>query len=709
MAEMREYPSHLRLSGRTIPLERVEPPRRSVTPSYTVMKANRPPVIDGFLADWEGVSGIRLDSTNRRGGPWESSTDLSGELRMVWDKQSLYFALEVEDDIVNTPLADHSDWENDCCQFAFDGLLNGPFGSFDDQDLSLCASRRPHGPVLSHYRVRGTDGEVHGPLPDKTIRFTRTAEGYIYEWSLPWERLAPVSPWILGRSGFSFTINDNDHEKFDGALGWTNGLIYGLNAEALGEIVFEGALGARDAVLELPQQQAQIGRAFTFYQSSGMGPSSVVSTSNRSFTFHESLGMGHVRPPMSPNQVAMIVRPAADTDVVGWIKVYRPGQVMPYAVGRPQRIRCGNSQAPMALMMWDLSRLSSGIPASEPLYVAFDNSLVKSRTPTPMAFRPNAPATQIVAGPSSPPPAVRYYQQNGSMQSRGEMSISADLLMLVTVAVAVVLIGALLVRSGKAGALAAIAFCLALTIVASFFSFRASTSEVQRRAEVREKLSRIGATVQSQQERNFVAKMPLEPVTQQTAVRLDSTPVGETKVAGDAPPESKATAPPTTAPSVDAPPKKPDWLDAKPAVIGSTYRVSVKSGLWATPEDCQTALHREIVKSTHRYIDALLGPGASDLADLDAVDLETLVKVGEYSTHTSTSVGLMQQDYALLEFTEPIRQQLLNLWRRAVVNQRLVVLAWVVAGVLLVLLLSYAVLRRVAGAAHLKQKEPQAV
>ena len=60
-----------------------------------------------------------------RGGKWSGPADLSGSLRVQWGDRGLYFALDVTDDVVNA--ADpKSFWENDCTQFVFDTLLNGP-------------------------------------------------------------------------------------------------------------------------------------------------------------------------------------------------------------------------------------------------------------------------------------------------------------------------------------------------------------------------------------------------------------------------------------------------------------------------------------------------------------------------------------------------------------------------------------------------------
>lgn len=240
------------LSGRFIetgPAAVVLPPTGLV---YHVAQAVKPPVIDGRDDEWTTVPAMALDRKEQAGRNWNGPADLSGSLRLLWDSSDLYFCLTVRDDVHHAPNGDRSWWENDCCQFAFDPHLNGPAGGYDPDELSYLVGDSPKGPVLVSYRTPGTGHEVETPVPGSAVRMTARPDGTrVFEWTMPWPRLAPVSPALLGRSGFSFTLNDNDGQGFKSAVFWTPGIIWGQNASRFGELVFDGAADARPALLGL--------------------------------------------------------------------------------------------------------------------------------------------------------------------------------------------------------------------------------------------------------------------------------------------------------------------------------------------------------------------------------------------------------------------------------------------------------------------------
>jgi len=358
VAELRaQSGSGSKLPGKIYALRsQILPTRHSAKPAYVVQRAARPPVLDGKLDEWRETPAIVLDNSDDvRGGTWTGKDDFSGALRMMWDDGQLYFALEVRDNVVNTPKPTQMGWTNDCCQMIFDSLLNGHETSLDERDLSYCASRDPAGPMFCAYRVSG-GGEAESRLPDTTIRFSSHSGGYIYEWSLPWERLAPVSPWILGRCGFSFTINDNDGADFKGAMAWTQGAIYGLNALKLGQIIFEGAQGHRDAVLELPAE---------FRSASPYGE-------HRS-SWLELPGTG------SFQAARLVLYSTKPTVLKAALKVYAPGAKEPLAHGEVAgRVKAGRH----VVCAWDLSGLPKGNYEIE-----YENSLVPSATGARIFYR----------------------------------------------------------------------------------------------------------------------------------------------------------------------------------------------------------------------------------------------------------------------------------------------------------------------------------
>jgi hypothetical protein len=118
---------------------------------------------------------------------------------------------------------------------------------------------------------------------------------------------------------------------------------------------------------------------------------------------------------------------------------------------------------------------------------------------------------------------------------------------------------------------------------------------------------------------------------------------------------------------------RPDWVDRAPGIQDQTYCVTVKSGLWTTDGECQTAIQGAIVKSLDEYLTSYFGDDrAARLVDFDPAYLrQHLVKQPLYAETVDASVGSMRQLHALLEFDDDMRAELHRLWRQAFVSNRL--------------------------------------
>ncbi len=342
----------------------IMPPHHDAQPVYHVRRALRPPTLDGKLDEWQDVQAMVVDrKQHHRGGIWRGPQDISGAMKMMWDENGLYFALTVTDDVTNPDPSPHSVWRNDSTQYVFDTLLNGPSGHFGRRDWSFVVSNTRHGPVMGYYRQL-PDIDFSGEemwLPDKTICFTETENGYLYEWHLPWQRIAPISPWILGRCGFSYTLNDNDGghgfdnegHGFKGSLAWTEGVVFGQNSGGLGQIIFDGAVGTRDAVFEIPPDAGNR-QPDTFSQWSIKGAPDM----------HQTAGF--------------VLHTTKERNVTGFIKVFIAGMDQPYATGRIDKtLQPGDTAA----FTWKLLSLPSGLYEIE-----FQNSLADPADWTPQRW-----------------------------------------------------------------------------------------------------------------------------------------------------------------------------------------------------------------------------------------------------------------------------------------------------------------------------------
>ena len=678
------YPSpvRLRLPGLAVAVGHIEPLRHDVEPSYRVRRAEKAITIDGKLSEWTTIPAIRLDADNFvRGGRPDTALDVSGRLQMQWDNRGLNLALDVTDNVVNHPNPVWSDWENDSCQFMFDGLLNGPSGAFDDEDLSYCVSRRAmNRAVLSHYRMRGSDREVHNLLPTQNAAFSQTPQGYVYEWSVPWEELGPVSPFVLGSSGFSFTINDNDGSGFEGALAWTGGAIYGLDAGKLGRIVFTGAVGTRDAALELLPQH---GGQFSYYLQGGLK-----------------------LPENGPNHATVLVQPKQETDVAARILVYRQNSLEPFAKGKPQAVRCGGRLG-TGVFVWDLTQLGTLLPSGETVKVAYETSLLPQEQPTMVPYRVVgrlAPPTAYQGAPSPgptyagpPPPRDTYVQMPptlvqrsvGYRRSSGNFMIGPIEVFVLIAALALIVAlrwGLARVITARGIAVALVAAAVAMFLIVGYVSVQ----EVSRRSQMSEALQRIGRQHHAQNSTTPIPYPTVAPVIEQpNAASTPIAPPPAPELPAGAFKTNTAAPRPRTSGTL-----KPSWVNAGPRVEGTVYQVTVTSGPWSTASECELAIQRAVKEMADLYMDNYLGQGASADLRLDALQLTQLLRTDRYTTTRKTSVGEMQEHFALLEFSDPVRQHFYQLWRSRSVERRLIGFGSAAGAIVLALALARFFLRR---------------
>ena len=324
----------MQLKGSAVVAGKITPIVGEPKAGYHVRRAGSAPVVDGKADEWRDVPAMVLDRKEQAQFLWDSPGDLSASLRMLWDAEALYFCLEVTDDVHSVPRPGLTWWGNDCMQFGFDAYMNGPAGGFGPGSLTYCLTETPAGPVLASYRTHGSLPENAEPVPGQTVKMSIRPDGVrVYEWAMPWSRLAPVSPWILGRCGFSFLLNDNDGRGLEGGICWTDGLFWNQNAAMFGRIVFDGAPGRRDAALELPPEHE---------------PTDEKQTGGRWLNVEGAERLPAAR---------LLVRTVKAGPVEAALRVYRPGTPAPVAVGRI------STEAPAGQTVafsWDLTQLPDG-------------------------------------------------------------------------------------------------------------------------------------------------------------------------------------------------------------------------------------------------------------------------------------------------------------------------------------------------------------
>ena len=120
-----------------------------------------------------------------------------------------------------------------------------------------------------------------------------------------------------------------------------------------------------------------------------------------------------------------------------------------------------------------------------------------------------------------------------------------------------------------------------------------------------------------------------------------------------------------------APAVRPAWVDAPRHREQQVYQVAVKSGLFVTTIECERALEKAMQRSVDAYIDEYLEDGAAQLVAIEPHFIQQHIRRGAFSDTSESSVGTMQQVYALLVFDDGVQSLFQQRWRQALVNQRL--------------------------------------
>jgi hypothetical protein len=140
-----------------------------------------------------------------------SASDLSGEIRTLWDNQYLYVFADVTDDVKIRDSGDNDPYNDDAVEVYID-FNNDKATTYSSDDVQ--------------YTFRWNDNTVHVNPSDRStsnIQFVTvaTSYGYILEARIPWTTLQG-NPVTGQQMGVDFQINDDDDGgDRDGKLAWS--------------------------------------------------------------------------------------------------------------------------------------------------------------------------------------------------------------------------------------------------------------------------------------------------------------------------------------------------------------------------------------------------------------------------------------------------------------------------------------------------------
>jgi len=180
------------------------------------------PTVDAEIEEvWETVPVV--DIAQILNGPEyiTGPTDLSGKFRTLWDEVSLFFLVEVVDDVKMMDTGFPTPYADDCIEFWFD-LNNSKNSAYlpsetDEYQIMFLRDNTNLHQVDHNDLLNGLDWA-----------WADTQNGYIFEVEMPWltafkwlERYGVTQPEFGQKLGFEVHVNDDDDgEDRDSNIGW---------------------------------------------------------------------------------------------------------------------------------------------------------------------------------------------------------------------------------------------------------------------------------------------------------------------------------------------------------------------------------------------------------------------------------------------------------------------------------------------------------
>lgn len=194
------------------------------------------PEINGDLSDWPGAENIDLDryTAFSFSGEIDSTADLSAVIRSGWSDDTLFFAIEVHDDVIVTDSAEA--WRDDGVEIALDGLNDDEAWGSDDHQYTVVAN--------------GSVTDRGEPTNDVVASVLTYEGGYNVEVAIGMDQLiagVPISGTVMG-----FTVglhDDDDGDNWDAYLIW-EGTNTSSAPDEFGSLVFTERLEDRIDALE---------------------------------------------------------------------------------------------------------------------------------------------------------------------------------------------------------------------------------------------------------------------------------------------------------------------------------------------------------------------------------------------------------------------------------------------------------------------------
>ena len=169
-------------------------------------------LVPKFKGSWKGSPSIPM--TNRILKTRVSGTDLSASYQMAWDEKNLYLRVAVKDDVFAPGTQPGYRFTDDILQVFIDSRCSAVKTgrkSFDEDDYEFGFMPTADGKKCEVWRARSPDIQLtmgtsappdNAPAPEIPAKFTRTADGYIYEAVFPATYILPMKL----QKGYNFAV-----------------------------------------------------------------------------------------------------------------------------------------------------------------------------------------------------------------------------------------------------------------------------------------------------------------------------------------------------------------------------------------------------------------------------------------------------------------------------------------------------------------------
>jgi len=228
-------------------------------PAVRCVKMDRPPEIDGIMADdWDESACLKLDTPEyiemmlpgpgpgrnlaAASGRPRGANDISMKVYAGWDHENFYLAVDVTDRTHRTTGKKDEKWIGDQLIIAIDCHNDGGYGyGWGDYILSQGLMDKPKDDKANEEKPEG----------EYSVKLKEDHSGVVYESSIPWSYLREIKPEVGACFGFGVTVTDDDGGGVMKSTSWTPGLYLHKDTSKMGRGFSPELLG--DMVLTLPR------------------------------------------------------------------------------------------------------------------------------------------------------------------------------------------------------------------------------------------------------------------------------------------------------------------------------------------------------------------------------------------------------------------------------------------------------------------------